>query len=182
VDREIDYIKRAKKDVSAFDYLYQKYFPKINNFVYHRVFDDGIRHEIVSNVFYKAMLKIKQFSIFDSKQSNFSAWLYRIAINEINQYYRNCKREGKISAAVKWNFQDFQEDNETEVSYEKLYEKMKLLNQEEQTLLTLRFFEKMRYKEIADIMKKKENAIKVRVHRILTKLRESLEGEIYEAI
>jgi RNA polymerase sigma-70 factor (ECF subfamily) len=181
MDREIDYIKRAKKDVSAFDYLYQKYFPKINNFVYHRVYDDGIRHEIVSNVFYKAMLKLPQFRFLEARQSNFSAWLYRIAINETNQYFRNCKREDKIAFALKWNYQDIPEE-EPEISFDKVHEKMKDLSEEEQTLLTLRFFEKLKYKEIAEIMKKKENAVKVRIHRILNKMRESLEGEIHEAV
>jgi hypothetical protein len=32
-------ILRAKKDLSEFDSLYREYFPKINNFVYHRVED-----------------------------------------------------------------------------------------------------------------------------------------------
>lgn len=179
MDREIDCIKRAKKDISAFDYLYQKYFPKINNFVYHRVYDDGIRQEIVSNIFYKAMIKLPQFKIFE--RSYFSAWLYRIAINETNQYFRSRKRDEKITANLKWNYNDFPELEPT-LSFEKIYEKMQDLSEEEQNLLVLRFFEKMKYKEIARIMKKKENAIKVRIHRILGKLRESLKGEIHEAV
>lgn len=87
---------RAKKDLKEFDYLYRKYFPKINNFVFHRVNNESDRHEIVSNVFFKAMKKISLFHYLDSCKCSFSSWLYRITVNEINQFYRDQKRSRKI--------------------------------------------------------------------------------------
>ncbi|MCD4817470.1 MAG: RNA polymerase sigma factor [Candidatus Cloacimonetes bacterium] len=185
LNEEIYHIKRAKKDIKDFDYLYRKYYPKINNYVYHRVYEDSIRQEIVSNVFFKAMKKLHMFTIFENKRSSFSAWLFRIAMSELNQYFRDRKRDTRIGNKVRWNYLPDDEDDIPErvkIKFEPIRQKMQDLNQEEQDLLTLRFFEKMRYKEIAQVYKKKETAIKVRIHRIMKKLRQSLEGEYNEDI
>ena len=103
MDKEREKVIRAKSDLKEFDYLYRKYFPKINNFVFHRVNYESDRHEIVSNVFYRAMKKLNMFRYFDSRKSSFSAWLYRIAVNEINQFYRNQKRSEKIVQMYEFN-------------------------------------------------------------------------------
>ena len=175
MDSERRIIARAKKDIREFDFLYRKYFPKINSFVYHRVIeDDQIKNEIISNVFFKAMNKLHLYRFLDSKKCSFSSWLYRIAVNEINQFYRNRKRNAKINqeylinqVPVAKSYPDF----------EIVRKKMKILTTEEQNLVTLRFFEKMKYREIAEILKKNENAVKVRMHRIINKLRDALQEE-----
>jgi len=175
LDSERKTIARAKRDIKEFDILYRKYFPRINNFVYHRVIeDDLIRDEIISNVFFKAMKKIDLFRFLDSKKSSFSAWLYRIAVNEINQFYRNRKRSDKIKNEFKINRVP---TAKSYPDFEIVRKKMTILSSEEQNLITLRFFEKMKYKEIAEILKKKENAVKVKMHRIINKLRNSLKEE-----
>jgi DNA-directed RNA polymerase specialized sigma24 family protein len=58
LDTERNSIIRAKKDLQEFDYLYRKYYPIMNNFIFHRVNDEAVRNEIVSNVFFKAMKRL----------------------------------------------------------------------------------------------------------------------------
>jgi len=53
INLEKEAIKKAKQDRESFEFLYSKYFPKINNFVFHRVKDKCIKEEIVSNTFLK---------------------------------------------------------------------------------------------------------------------------------
>ncbi len=166
-------ILRAKKDLKEFDFLYRKYFPKINNFVFHRVENEAIRNDIVSNVFFKAMKKLTFFCFIDSRKSSFSSWLFRIAVNEINQYYRNLKRENKISEMAQLNPQ-----TNSELDFELVKEKMKNLSYDEQNLIALKFFEKMKNAEIAEIFQKKEGAIKVQIHRAMNKLRATIEKEV----
>ena len=175
MDQEKEKVIRAKSDLKEFDYLYRKYFPKINNFVFHRVNYESDRHEIVSNVFFKAMNKLSLFRYLDSKKSSFSSWLYRIAVNEINQFYRNRKRSDKIVQMHKFNKVDGSDMN---VNFEKVKSKMQMFKQEDQNLIALKYFEKLSYKELGEIYKKSEGAMKVKTHRLLSKLRESLEKEI----
>ena len=52
------------------------------------------------------------------------------------------------------------------------------LKPDEQNLISLRFYEKLSYAEIGEILKKKEGAVKVQTHRLLKKLRKKIEKEI----
>lgn len=167
-------ILRAKKDPKEFDYLYRKYFPMINNFVFHRVDDEAVRQEIVSNVFYKAMNKLTLFKILDARRCTFSSWLFRIAVNEINQYYREVKKRRKLGDVLQWEGLPAPEEP---LDFSAVKAVMTRLSQDEQNLLALRYFEKMKIKDIAQVMQKKESAIKVRLHRTLKKMRTMLEKE-----
>ena len=173
--REREMIIKAKKDINQFDYLYSKYYPKINNFVYHRVKEESVRNEIVSNVFFKAMKKLSIFRFYDSRNSGFSSWLYRIALSELSQYFYERKREKRIHDNFEWNLPV---GKPIEIDYSILEKFQADLKPNEQNLITLRFYEKLSYAEIGEILKKKEGTVKVQTHRILKKLREKIEKEI----
>ena len=175
MDLEREKVIRAKNDLKEFDYLYRKYFPVMNNFVFHRVNSEADRQEIVSNVFFKAMKKLSLFRFLDSRKCSFSSWLYRIAVNEINQFYRNVKRSGKIVEMYKFNQVD---GTEMGISYELVRSKLHDFKQEEQNLIALKYFEKLSYKELGDIYKKSEGAMKVKMHRLMNRLRDSINKEI----
>jgi RNA polymerase sigma-70 factor, ECF subfamily len=179
LDTEITRIFKAKKDIREFDYFYKKYFPRINNFVFHRVYDEDVKNEIVSNVFFKAMKKLNKFRIFDVNKVTFSSWLYRIAVNEINQYFRNNKRTQKIENMCKHNYLKSSEKEEIKsISFETVKDHMLNLPVDDQNLITLRYFEKLSYQELAEIFKKSEGALKVKLHRALNKLRDLLNKEL----
>ncbi|MCD4651034.1 MAG: sigma-70 family RNA polymerase sigma factor, partial [Candidatus Cloacimonetes bacterium] len=149
-------------------------YPLINRFVYHRVNDEAQRHEIVSDVFYKALNRIKYFVIL--RRNGFSSWLYKIAVNEINMHYRRVNRDSKLQDKLIWE----ETDSETTESYP-LYNKVRLamshLDENSQSLLALRFFEKLTYSEIGKIYGKREGAVKVKAHRAMKKLRALLREE-----
>jgi RNA polymerase sigma-70 factor (ECF subfamily) len=175
IENEKELIRRAKKDISAFDKLYEHYFPLINNYVFHRVNDESVRYEIVSNTFYKAMTNLGNFQWYHT--CSFSAWLYRIAINEIRQYYRQSQKQYKIENRILLNEDPIGAEDIAKPDYNKIKQAMLTLKPEEQDLLSLRYFEKKKFQEIAEIMNVKEGALKVRIHRIMNKLRDRLEGE-----
>ena len=168
-------ILNAKKDINQFDYLYQKYYPKINSFVFHRVKEESVRNEIVSNVFFKAMKRLVVFRFYDSRNCGFSSWLYRIALSELSQYFYERKREKRIHDNFKWNLPI---GIPIEIDYSIVEKFMAELKLDEQNLISLRFYEKLSYIEIGEILKKKEGTVKVQTHRILKKLRKKIEREI----
>jgi len=175
LDREREMILNAKKDINQFDYLYQKYYPKINSFVFHRVKEESVRNEIVSNVFFKAMKRLVVFRFYDSRNCGFSSWLYRIALSELSQYFYERKREKRIHDNFKWNLPI---GIPIEIDYSIVEKFMAELKLDEQNLISLRFYEKLSYIEIGEILKKKEGTVKVQTHRILKKLRKKIEREI----
>lgn len=175
MDKERKMILRAKKDISNFDFLYSKYYPKINNFIFHRVKEESVRNEIVSNVFFKAMKKLAIFRFYDSKNCGFSSWLYRIALSELSQYFHERKREKKIHDNFAWNLP---KGTPIEIDFSIVEKFLTELKDNEQNLITLRFYEKLNYTEIGEIVKKKEGAVKVQTHRIIKKLRDRIKKEI----
>ncbi|MDD3049848.1 MAG: sigma-70 family RNA polymerase sigma factor [Candidatus Cloacimonetes bacterium] len=170
---ESELVKKATSNVKDFAVLFTHYYPRINNFVYHRIQSDSDKDEIVSNVFFNAMNNLTKFRFFDSITCGFSSWLYRIAINEISTHYRRKARELKISAR---KHIDMQFDDVPEISndYELVKKIMKQFSMEDQNLLALKYFEKLSYKELSEIFKKSEGALKVRVHRLLNQIRDHI--------
>jgi RNA polymerase sigma-70 factor (ECF subfamily) len=82
-------IRNSQADPEAFRPLYEKYFKRIFLFVHHRVGDKAMTADLTSQVFLKALINIKKFSF---RGLPFSAWLFRIALNECNDFFRKNKR------------------------------------------------------------------------------------------
>jgi RNA polymerase sigma-70 factor (ECF subfamily) len=121
------------------------------------------------------MKNILRFQFLDVHQCNFSAWLYRIAISEINQFYRDRKRDLKIAVG---KYKEIPvEGLEYPYKFEYVKKRMTQLTPYEQNLIALKYFAKKPYKELSEIFGKKESALKVKVHRTLLKLKILLEQE-----
>ena len=124
------------------------------------------------------MSKINLFRIIDSKRIAFSSWLYRIAVNEINQYYRNQKRQRKIQQNYFKNTEIHYNNEEIpKIDYEIVKRNMQKLKAGDQDIIALRYFEKMSYEDISEIMNKSEGALKVKLHRALNRLKEHISKE-----
>ena len=89
IEEEEFLILRSQADPEAFRPLYEKYFKRIFLFVLHRVGDKVLAADITSQVFLKALTNIKKFEF---RGLPFSAWLFRIALNECNDYFRKSSR------------------------------------------------------------------------------------------
>ena len=70
-----------------------------------------------------------------------------------------------------------EKDNDNNLSFHIL---IRNLNQEEKTILTLYYCSQYTTREIADILKIKENTIKSKIIRAKNKLKTEYEGELYE--
>ncbi len=177
MEREEEKIRDARKDIKCFDALYSEYYPIIDRFVFHRVSDTQTRHEIVSDVFYTAMNKLNMFRWFG--KGSFQAWLIRIAMNEVNGYYRQAKRNTRIREKLQWESEAQVGDtgDDDGFDYGKIRKAMQQLPLKDQNLLSLRFFNKMRHQNIAEVFKTSEGAVKVRLHRALNRLRGIVEGD-----
>lgn len=166
-------IESAKEDPSYFKPLYEKYFKRIYLFVYHRVEDRDEASDITSQVFLKAMQRLSQFQ---HRGLPFSAWLYRIAINECTDFFRKGKRS-KVVYVEEVSFHNLFEEmfpeNITEELEKKLHLVLKELKAAELQIIELRFFENMPYKMVADILETTENNVKAKTYRILEKMKKT---------
>ncbi len=166
-------IKAAQLNPRDFEPLYKRYFKRIANYIYNRVEDKETAFELTSEVFYKALESLPKYKPMGVP---FSAWLFRIASNEINLLYRKNKAMRVLSidrdglGELKG---DMEESNQTEVD-EQLYKALQTLKEDDMELINMRFFEKRPFKEICDILDMNESACKMKLYRILEKLKQYL--------
>lgn len=82
---ERDIIEEAKTSREALAGLYRAYQPRISAYVLRRVGDKHEAEDIIGNVF---VAMVQQLSRYRPSEAPFSAWLYRIATNQINYSIR----------------------------------------------------------------------------------------------
>ncbi len=173
IDSEEKLIKAAQDNPRNFEPLYKRYFQRIVNYIYHRVDDKETAFELTSQVFYKALENLPKYKPMGVP---FSAWLFRIAGNEINQLYRKNKAMRVLSIdrdGLGELKNDMEKNNQIEID-KQLYEALQTLNVNDMELINMRFFEKRSFKEICEITEMNESACKMKVYRILEKLKEQL--------
>ncbi len=173
VKSEQDLIKIAKKDSSCFAPIYEKYHEKIFRFVYQRMDNEEDASDLTSVVFLKALLHLHKYR---DKGVPFSSWLYKIALNEINQYYRKTKKQRTTSINEK-DIEDIIEETNgfySDEKKEKLLRTLASLSEDKLLLIEMRFFEKRSFKEIAEVINITENNAKVRTYRILEQMKKNM--------
>jgi len=174
-------LEKIKETPAFFGKIFDAYYKPIFNYIFHRVADYDISRDIAADTFLKAYLKINAFIW---KDVSILIWLYRIATNEINYYYRKNKAT-KLSfdllgsqANILFKFDDYQTEkqlieNELKLNddFIRVQRSLKKLNVKYQEVLSLRFFEKKSLREISEILDKKEGTIKSLLSRGLDKLK-----------
>ena len=167
---ELQQINAAKENPVHFGLLYEKYFKSIYVFVHRRTDDEELASDITSHVFLKAMINIKKY---EHKGVPFSAWLFRIAFNEVNMYFRKSRSNRIVSMEQSGIIQIAQEAelNDYEDKLELMTAALKQLETDDIQLIELRFFEKRSFAEVAEIIGITENNAKVRIYRIIDRLK-----------
>lgn len=170
IKQEFALILQAQKNPKYFEPLYNRYFKAIYLFIYKRTSDYDIAGDITSLVFLKALTNINRYVY---KGVPFSAWLYRIASNEVNLYYRNTKKEKVVSideSGLLNILSEIKIENDDE-KQQKLFKALNSLKDNLNQIVQLRFFEEKSFKEIGDILGITENNAKVKLYRAIDKIR-----------
>jgi len=183
LEQEKALVERAKNNTEAFGELYDKYYSQIFGYVLRRTANIDISQDVTSEIFLKALKKIGQFYW---RGIPFSAWLYRIAANEIaNSFRGKGRREALIEevmnstslsdVSVEVEITQAEEELQKHEEFLALHENIAKLPLKYQEVITLRFFEKKQLKEIGTILGKSEGTIKSILYRGLDRLRKHME-------
>ena len=164
-------IAAAKEDIKDFAPLYENYYIPVFRFVYKRMERKEDAEDIVSSVFIKAMSGIKKY---ESGETMFAAWLYKIAMNEVNLFYRSKKTEEKYyleTSTIQTAAEDiYQEEDVTNL----LTQSLEFLPTEDYELIQLKYFDGLSFQEIALMLNKTEDNLKVKMHRLRNRLRKDI--------
>lgn len=171
-----DLVFRAHTDADALGELYELYYERIFRFCVHRLFYKEAAEDVTSTVFLEVAAQIRTFT--GRTEADFSNWLYAIAANQANAYIRKTSRRKllleKAARLTAINNTDSADDS-AELDWPRLYTAILKLRARHQTIITLRFFEKLSFEQIAEIINARPATVRVTLHRILKKLRNHLQ-------
>jgi RNA polymerase sigma-70 factor, ECF subfamily len=166
-------VERAKRDPNAFGELYNRYLMQIYRFVYSRVRDQTVAEDVTSEVFMKAL---KSIGRYQDTGKPFSAWLYQIAVNSVADRYRAARpvedideqRDLAISGPA------LEEVAAQRDELRRIWSVVETLPKQQRVAMVLKFQEDMKIEDIAVAMGKSAGAVKLLIHRGVTKCRQTL--------
>ena len=183
IDEDEMLVSAAREDTEAMGRLYDKYYSEIIGYIYHCTFDSTVTEDLTSNVFLSALRHIGRYKW---RRIPFSAWLYRIATNEVRMYWRRQKRSKAISLQPDSGSQqeqnrELESDNPSagdriaaEEEYRLLHRALLKLRMKYRTVIILRYYEDKAIADICEITATKEGTVKSQLHRGLARLQDIL--------
>jgi len=169
---EKDYVESFQKgDKIAFGNLYDLYSEKIYNFIYFRTNHKQTAEDLTSETFAKAL---KHISTFSSDKGSFSSWLYKIAKNNVIDYFRTLKPTENIETI--WDLSsdtNIEQDVENKIRIDRAKKYINALPKEKREILIMRLWDDMTYQDIAEVTGKSEATCKMTFSRAIRELREA---------
>ena len=168
MENEAEIVERAKTDDAAFEILYNHYFPKIYGYIFKRTGNREASEDILSATFLKAFTHLKKYQ---SRGFTFGAWLYRIATNNLTDYYRR-HRPGAESELAEADGAESSGENPAETADKKqeraaIEKVLTKLPGRYREIIQLRFFAEMEIFEIAETLNLPKTHVSVILHRAL---------------
>lgn len=178
-------IEQCRTDPAAFGQVFDLWYNPVFGYIMRRTADYDLSKDIAAETFLKAFLKINSFQW---RGISLSAWLFRIATNELNQYYRSSRYKPQSLQQLLENPQmekllHEQDDDEREVmekelrgfnDYNLIRSNLLKMDVKYQEVIALRYFEQKTNGEISAILNKNEGTVKSLLSRGLEKLRNML--------
>ena len=169
-------IRRAQDgDREAVAWLYEQYARIIYRYIAYRV-SESEAEDLVAEVFVKMLEALPRYR---HTGAPFESWLYRIAAARVADHYRHQRVTYEIELSDTLSAHDDLPEESLLRSQEidTLREALRQLNDEQQTVLILRFVEHKSHEQVAEIIGKGVNNVKSIQHRALTRLTTLLGSE-----
>lgn len=165
-------LKVKNGDLDKLGLLFERYNRPLFGFLFHMTGQRELSEDLVQNVFYR-ILKYKHTFRGDGE---FKTWMYHMARNVVNDNGRSLKRTIRHQELTEVS-DNIGGGTAADESIQKKQELATLktamanLSEESREVLILSKFQELKYNEIAQIMDITEGAVKVRVHRAISQLK-----------
>ncbi len=158
----------ANGNLDMMSILFDRYHVRIYNFFNKMLHNKMVSEDLTQDVFIK-ILKYKT----SYKSGNFASWIYTIARNIFSTYYQKQKKERtNIIEDDKLPSEELILSEGKKEELDHLKSALLQLNNSDRELIVMHRYQEIKYEQIAEIIGSSENAVKVRVHRALKKLKD----------
>lgn len=147
--------------------IYDQYFDDVYRYVYFKTGNRWDTDDLVSEAFRKA------FENYSARIENPKAWLFTIVRNTVTDFYRKKKDVALAESLENCEYTyGFEQSLEKQDELNCLKQSLKLLSKEEMEIVNLRYFAGLKHLDIADLLGKSEDSVKMKVSRIIKKLKD----------
>ena len=164
-------VRRAQqRDQVALTQLYEENFDKIYRYIVLKIGDRAEAEDMTQQVFLNALKSIDRYKF---RGMPFSAWLFRIAHNQVVDHYRRKKRATMvpIDDVILPGQDNPGRDAERKMEIEEVNRATQQLTSAQREVISLRFAGELTIAEVARVMGKSEGAIKALQHAAIISLR-----------
>ncbi len=152
---EIRLVYQAKSgDIRAFVKLYDAYVERVYRYIHFLAPNNGVAEGLTFQVFFKAWEYFDHYKIFGL---SFMVWLYSVARNQVNAYYRTHKE----AVAPDNDFRLTLKGDNLSKEFQVIRDGLHFLTAEQQQVLILKFIVGVSNKNIARIVAMEENDIRI---------------------
>ncbi len=163
------------QDNRYFETLYERYSQKVYQKCISLVKESAVAEDLTHDIFFKVITKLSTFK----EDSKFSTWLYSITYNQCMDQLRVIKKRGENNIDDHFDHADSNAPDLDaifdggDIEIKRLKKAMDQLNAEEKGVLMMKYQDDLSIKEIANIFKATESAVKMRLLRSREKLKKS---------
>jgi RNA polymerase sigma-70 factor, ECF subfamily len=171
--------QRAASDRYYFATLYDRYFPRVYNYMRFRCSDPQAADDLTSLVFEKALREIAHYQ---AERAPFAVWLFTIARNALTDHLRAGRRHPWLSLDLLRGQSN--PDHSTEEALieaetrDNLMRALARLSERERDLIALKFQAGLNNRQIAEMTRLSESNVGVTVFRAIQRLRVLMEGQV----
>lgn len=174
--KEEEIVSECKEDTRKFGALYRKYVNDVFRYVYVIVKSKEIAEDITAQTFLTGIEKIKDF---EWRSISIKYWFLKIARNLMYKQFSKQKdvsfnEEIEIKNLDKILMEDIVIKEELAKKLKELVLKLDVATRE---VVTLRIWEDMKFKEIAELLEMKEATVKSKFQRGIAKIKQMIEDE-----
>lgn len=168
-------MQQARRDVSAFAPIYERYCDRIYAYCYRRVENRQDAEDLTSLIFTRAIASLDSY-----RGGTAAAWLFRIARNAVYNHYRDRKTHVSLEANGIMLAAHDPQPLDALIALEEqaaLTELLYLLPDDQRDLLALKLAGGLTSQEIGEVVGKSAGAVRVEIHRIILQLREQYQDK-----
>lgn len=158
------------KTKPPFEDVYNSQYFNVLRYVRKRVTNQLDAEDLVSDVF---LYCYSHYDAYDPEKSGLSTWLYLVVSSRLKNYYRDHRTHTDISELENTLFSEGNEMENAVYLEELRYimsQKISQLPEKQQIVVTMRYFQKYSFAEIAECLHTSEGNVRVILSRTLARL------------
>ncbi len=177
-DNDIELIEKYKNgNKQSLEKIYYKYKKRLLKIIWYYVRNIDDAEDVLQALFIKIINNINKYKPY--KDVKFRTWLFRIAINTAKDFLKK-KKKGEINIENLDFIEDKSEKIEEKIADKELIKEVRecimLLPLKYREVISLIYFEGLKYDEVAEILSRPIGTVKSRINYALKLLRKRVKA------